>query len=145
VIYGDTDIVDDKGIILHRRRLTPPKRLTWRSFRNGMLVCHQAFYALTDIARQTPYDLQYRYSADVDWCIRVMKKAEEQKLPLVNTDEVLADYLEEGATTRHHRESLKERFCIMCRHYGAFRATMSHLGFIPRYVKRRMSGAANRQ
>ena len=137
VIYGDTDIVDDKGIILHRRRLTPPKRLTWRSFRNGMLVCHQAFYALTDIARQTPYDLQYRYSADVDWCIRVMKKAEEKKLPLVNTDDVLADYLEEGATTRHHHESLKERFDVMRHHYGLPTTLLMHAWFVVRAVIQR--------
>ena len=102
-----------------------------------MLVCHQAFYALTDIARQTPYDLQYRYSADVDWCIRVMKKAEEQKLPLVNTDEVLADYLEEGATTRHHHESLKERFDVMRRHYGLPTTLLMHAWFVVRAVIQR--------
>ena len=134
VIYGDTDIVDNEGRFLHRRRLTPPKKLNWRSFRSGMRVCHQAFYARTDIAHQTPYDLQYRYSADVDWCIRVMKKAGEMKWPLVNTNEVLADYLEEGATTRHHRESLKERFHVMRRHYGLPTTLLMHAWFVVRAV-----------
>ena len=45
VLYGDTDVVDDEGRFLFRRRLTPPERLTWRSFKHGMVVCHQAFYA----------------------------------------------------------------------------------------------------
>ena len=43
-----------------------------------MLVCHQSFYARLDIARETPYDTHFRYSADVDWCIRIMKKAAER-------------------------------------------------------------------
>lgn len=82
VLYGDTNIVDSEYRFLRRRRLIPPERLTWRSFRNGMLVCHQAFYARLDIARGQFYDLRYRYSADVDWCIRVMKEAEKRGLSL---------------------------------------------------------------
>ena len=84
VLYGDTDIVDDEGNYLFRRRLTPPEHLTWRSFRQGMVVCHQAFYARTDIAKRVDYDLQFRYSADVDWCIRVMKECENDGLELKN-------------------------------------------------------------
>jgi glycosyltransferase involved in cell wall biosynthesis len=52
VIYGDTAIVDQEGQFLHLRRLRPPHKLTWRSFRQGMLVCHQSFYVRTDIAQQ---------------------------------------------------------------------------------------------
>ena len=66
VLYGDTDIVDGEGHFLHHRRLAPPEHLSWKSFRQGMLVCHQAFYARTDFAIATPYDQRYRYSADVD-------------------------------------------------------------------------------
>ena len=64
VLYGDTNIVDADGHFLHPRRLSPPEYLTWKSFRHGMLVCHQAFYARTDFAIATPYDQQFRYSAD---------------------------------------------------------------------------------
>ena len=51
VLYGDTDIVDATGRFLHHRRLQPPAHLSWRSFRWGMLVCHQSFYARTDLAK----------------------------------------------------------------------------------------------
>ena len=54
VLYGDTDIVDGEGRFLYHRRLSPPEHLTWKSFRQGMLVCHQAFYARTDLAIATP-------------------------------------------------------------------------------------------
>ena len=134
VLYGDTAITDEQGNFLHLRRLRPPKKLTWKSFRQGMLVCHQAFYALTDIAKNLPYDPRYRYSADVDWCIRVMKEAQKRQFPLVNTQAILADYQEEGQTTIHHRDSLKERFDVMRRHYGLFSTVIMHVWFAVRQL-----------
>ena len=136
VIYGDTAIVDSEGKFLHLRRLRPPKQLTWRSFKHGMLVCHQAFYVRTDIAQQEDYDLRYRHSADVDWCIRVMKRAEEMRLPLVNTNTILADFMEGGNTTQNHRASLKERYQVMCHHYGKASTIVMHAWFVLRQLFR---------
>lgn len=128
VIYGRTAIVDEEGHFLRMRRLEPPENLTWHSFRQGMLVCHQAFFARRDHA--VPYDLRYRFSADFDWCIRVMK----QSTVLHNTRLTLIDYLNEGMTTRNHRASLAERFRIMCRHYGYVQTALLHLKFALRLL-----------
>ena len=103
-----------------------------------MLVCHQAFYAQLDIARPIEYDLQYRHSADVDWCIRVMKEAERQQLPLVNTHTVLADFEDGGNTTQNHRASLLERYRVMVTHYGLLQATAMHAWFVVRAVLARL-------
>lgn len=134
VLYGDTDIVDGEGRFLHHRRLAPPEHLSWKSFRQGMLVCHQAFYARTDFAIATPYDLRYRYSADVDWCIRVMKAAAKENVPLFNLKMVLACYTQEGQTTLHHRESLLERYHVMERHYGRLQTFFLHCWFALRTI-----------
>jgi glycosyltransferase involved in cell wall biosynthesis len=139
VIYGDTAITDAEGRFLHLRRHRPPEVLTWKSFRQGMLVCHQAFYARTDIARCTPYNLQYRHSADVDWCIRVMKEASQRQLKLVNTHSVVANFEEGGDTTQHHGDSLKERFQVMRNHYGLAQTVLLHAWFVVRAVWRRVS------
>ena len=132
VLYGDTDIVDGEGQFLHHRRLAPPENLTWKSFRQGMLVCHQAFYARTDFAIATPYDMQYRYSADVDWCIRVMKAAAKENEPMLNLHMVVANYTQEGQTTLHHRESLWERYRVMEHHYGRVQTFLLHCWFAVR-------------
>ena len=134
VLYGDTDIVDSNGNFLHHRRLAPPENLTWKSFRNGMLVCHQAFYARTDFAIATPYNQEYRYSADVDWCIRIMKAAAKENVPMLNLHMVVANYTQEGQTTLHHRESLKERYRVMECHYGRVQTFFMHCWFIIRAV-----------
>jgi glycosyltransferase involved in cell wall biosynthesis len=134
VLYGLTDIVDGEGRYLRPRRLQPPAQLNWRSFRHGMLVCHQAFYARTDIAKNLQYDLHYRFSADVDWCIRVMRESERMGLPLSNIGIVVANYTEEGATTKNHQASLKERFDVMRRHYGLLTTMAMHAWFVVRGV-----------
>ena len=136
VIYGDTAITDAEGHFLHLRTHRPPETLSWKSFKQGMLVCHQAFYVRTEIARECPYDLQYRHSADVDWCIRVMREAEKRQMPLVNTHAILANFEEGGDTTQHHRDSLKERFRVMAHHYGLFQTIVLHGWFVIRQLFR---------
>ena len=136
VIYGDTAITDAEGNFLHLRTHRPPEHLSWKSFKQGMLVCHQAFYVRTEIAREFPYDLQYRHSADVDWCIRIMKEAEKRQMPLVNTHAILANFEEGGDTTQHHRDSLKERFRVMAHHYGLLQTIILHGWFVIRKVFR---------
>ena len=102
-----------------------------------MLVCHQAFYARTDIAKSIRYDLKYRYSADVKWCIEVMKEAAKRKLDLVNTHAVLCDYQREGQTTTHHGASLWERFRVMAEEYGWLTAIAMHVWFVVRKISSR--------
>lgn len=128
VIYGETAIVDGEGHFLHMRRLQAPEVLHWKSFKQGMLVCHQAFFARRELALAHPYDLQYRFSADFDWCIRIMKDAKS----IHNTHLTLIDYLNEGMTTRNHKASLKERFRIMAKHYGWVSTLLHHGWFVIR-------------
>lgn len=134
VLYGDAHIVNDDGRFLRERRLRPPMQLNWRSFRHGMTVCHQSFYALTELAKATPYNLSYRFSADVDWCIRIMKGCEKEGLTLKNVGEVLVNYLDGGMSVVHHRASLMERFRVMCRHYGWLQTVGMHLWFVIRAI-----------
>lgn len=128
VLYGETELVDHEGHFLRMRRLSAPEVLTWKSFRQGMLVCHQAFFPRRDLVM--PYDLRYRFSADFDWCIKIMKKSKV----LHNTHLTLIDYLAEGMTTRNHKASLKERFRIMARHYGWTSTLAFHLWFVLRLL-----------
>ena len=136
-LYGDTDLVDDAGRFLRHRRLSPPEQLRWQDFRQGMLVCHQAFFVRTDLGREINYDLSYRFSADYDWCIRIMQRAETLALPLHNTHLVVADYLAEGITTRNHRASLLERFHIMKRYFGTSKTIAQHVWFVVRALLKR--------
>ena len=127
IIYGQTQIVDSNRQRIADRHLTAPDNLTFDSFKEGMVVCHQAFIVLRRVAGQ--YDLRYRFSAD--WCIRCLQKSKRNQV----VDEILIDYLNEGMTTSNRFASLRERFSIMSRYYGFFPTLFRHFRFLPRYLK----------
>ena len=128
IIYGETAIVDNEGNFLHMRRLKAPDKLTWKSFKQGMLVCHQAFIVKREITEQ--YDLEYKFSSDFDWAIRMLKKSKV----IINTNQFLINYLNEGVTTLNRKKSLKERYRIMVKHYGKVSTFLHHIWFIIRFA-----------
>lgn len=121
VFYGDTVITKMDGSEVGRRRLCPPERLTAESFKNGMLVCHQAFVARRTICPL--YDTQYKLSADFDWCLRILEKSRET----VNTRLTLVRFLDGGVTKQNIPTALKERFAIMCHHFGTVTTIAHHI------------------
>lgn len=124
IVYGETAIVDDDENFLRMRRLKAPAKLSWKSFRQGMVVCHQAFIVKRTLFE--PYDLSYRYSSDFDWCIRMMKKTSA----IHHTHLTLINYLNEGMTTANRHASLQERYRIMAKHYGGFSTFWHHVWFV---------------
>jgi glycosyltransferase involved in cell wall biosynthesis len=127
IFYGNTLMVDEHGRSVGLRRLKAPEKLTWKSFKMGMLVCHQSFVVRREIAER--YNLHYRYSADVDWCIRCMKKTTY----IFNTHLILSRFLEGGISTVQRRRSLKERYQIMCDHYEPCSTLLRHIWFAIRF------------
>ncbi len=127
VIYGETAITDKSGKQVAMRRLKAPEKLTWKSFRMGMLVCHQSFIARRAIAPE--YDLQYRFSADYAWCIDCLKKSRR----ITNTRMTLANFLEAGMSEANRKASLQERYQIMCLHYGKVTTALLHGWFAIRF------------
>ena len=134
ILYGETDVTDSEGRFIAARRLKAPEMLTWRSFRTGMRVCHQAFVVKRSVAPM--YDLQYRFSADFDWCIRCMKQAQR----IVNSRMRLVNYEAEGMTTRNRKASLAERYRIMCHYYGTLPTLGRHMWFAARFLWAKVSG-----
>jgi glycosyltransferase involved in cell wall biosynthesis len=123
-IYGETLIVNSKGEIMGKRRLKAPGHLTWKSFRMGMLVCHQSMLVSRELA--PAYDLTYHYSADFEWTIRCLKKARS----IHNTGLILAHFMDGGVSKKKMRNSLKERFRIMSHYYGWLPTTCRHVWFV---------------
>ncbi|PZX19444.1 glycosyl transferase family 2 [Breznakibacter xylanolyticus] len=121
VYYGDTMMIDDNGQALGKRRLTPPAKLTWRDFRNGMRVSHQSFICKKTLAPY--YNLQYHFSADYEWCLLVLKKSQH----ICNTQLVLSHFLDGGLTKKNIVPGLKERFRIMRQHFGLLPTIATHI------------------
>lgn len=126
VYYGDTLIVDAARNVLGLRRHSLPKRLTWKSFRMGMLVSHQSILARKSICPE--YNLEYKISADIDWSIRLLKSAGE----VCYYAKPVSLFLAGGESTRRKRLGLTERWRISVRHYGLLTTILSHAAIVAR-------------
>lgn len=129
IIYGQTLLVDADGNSVGERHLQAPEHLTYRSFSQGMLVCHQAMAVLRKIAPL--YNTKYRFSADYDWAIKCLQHSRLN----VYTEHIMCNYLSEGLTTANRRASLLERFKIMSYYYGFIPTAIRHLGFARRFMR----------
>jgi glycosyltransferase involved in cell wall biosynthesis len=120
IYYGETEMFDEEWHSLGQRRHSAPETFDWKSFKLGMSISHQAFYVKRSLAQ--PYDLQYKYSADIDWIIKVAKNASS----IVNTHIYVAKYLVGGISKQKHMASLKERFRIFSKYYGLIPNVINH-------------------
>jgi len=121
IYYGETEMIDANGQSLGQRRHKAPEKFTWRSFKFGMNVSHQAIYIRRSLLE--PYDRRYQLSSDIDWIIRAAKKAKR----IMNVNRYVAKYLVGGMSKKKHRQSLEERFDIMKRHYGLVPTVLNHV------------------
>lgn len=120
IYYGETEMIDASSKSLGQRRHKAPANFTWKSFKYGMSVSHQAIYIKRALVE--PYDPQYQLSADIDWILRAAKKAKT----IVNVNQYVAKYQVGGMSKLKHRQSLAERFDIMKRHYGLLPTIFNH-------------------
>lgn len=121
IYYGETEMYDENWKSLGQRRHRAPEHFDWHSFKFGMNISHQAIYIKRSLTE--PYNLQYKYSADIDWIIKAAKKSSN----VVNTHLYVAKYLVGGISKQKHLASLKERFKILSYYYGFIPNIFNHL------------------
>lgn len=123
VLYGETQLVDDArqpiGTMSELSTRALPLRLHWRDYLGGMLVVHQSFVPRRTLA---PLYMEGNLCADYDWCLRILKKSRQN----VNAGEILCDYLMGGISKQRHRQSLRDRFLVMKKHFGLAAALLAH-------------------
>ncbi|GJM62240.1 glycosyltransferase family 2 protein [Persicobacter diffluens] len=142
VIYGETLMVNDaREVQGTRSALTSrqlPEDLTASSFLKGMVVSHQAFIPRRSLC--PPYDLNYRHSADFDWCLKILKKSRLN----YKVEAPIAHYLIGGHSANHVRESLKERYAIMQKEFGNWSTWRAHWVVAWRALRRKLTGQHNK-
>ena len=121
IYYGETEMMDEAGNNLGRRRHATPEAFTWKSFKYGMSISHQAIYIKGSLVE--PYDPKYQLSADIDWILRAAKKAKK----IVNVNAYVARYKVGGMSKQKHKQSLLERFDIMKKYYGLLPTLLNHV------------------
>lgn len=121
IYYGETEMYDAQWNSLGQRRHHAPEHFNWKSFRYGMSISHQAIYIKRSLT--SPFDLKYKYSADIDWIIKAAKNSSN----IVNTHLYVAKYLVGGISKAKHLDSLRERFQIFSHYYGTVQNVINHV------------------
>lgn len=123
VFFGETMLVDDSrrpaGTMSELSTRTLPARLSWQDYLGGMLVVHQSFVPRRSIS---PEYLLGNLCADFDWCIEILKKSRKN----TPAEAILTDYLMGGMSKQRHRQSLRDRFLVMRRHFGFGKTLLAH-------------------
>ena len=128
IYYGDTLIVDEEGHKIGGRRLKPKEDVTWKSFKWGMLVCHQSILVKRDIAPK--YNLNYNIAADYEWVLESFKRAKY----ITGTHHKISCFLEGGLSQNNIIKANKERFKIMTEYYGFFTSLWYNFLMIFRFL-----------
>ncbi|MBU0489617.1 MAG: glycosyltransferase [Bacteroidetes bacterium] len=126
--YGDTEIIANDGSSIGMRRLRPPEKLTWKSLKKGMLICHQSILVRRELCPE--FDTSLKLAADFDWLMRILRNSKK----IVNTRLIITKFLDGGLSKKKIRLALKERFLVMKRNYGWLPTVIAHIPIVFRFV-----------
>ncbi|MEP7269825.1 MAG: glycosyltransferase family 2 protein [Saprospiraceae bacterium] len=121
ILYGNAVFVNKDGSFKSPRHKSLPSELNWKSFKNGMVVCHQALLVKRIIAPH--YLLQYKITSDLDWAIRALKKAQSVK----NLNLTISNFQFGGMSDSQKKEALLERWQILVSQFGLLNTLLAHL------------------
>lgn len=130
VYYGMAALVNENDTMLKLPRI--PRRLSWRTMTKGwgaIPICHQAFIAKRALC--PTYDLQYRYTSDFDWMIKVLKNSST----ISNKNITIANYLLGGYTSVNLRKTWHDRFLIVKNNYGITHFLLLHIKYWMVFIK----------
>jgi glycosyltransferase involved in cell wall biosynthesis len=137
IFYGQSLIINKNDQIIGERHKIAPNVLTHKCLLNGLVVCHQSIIVQKSIAPR--YDLHYKVAADYEWVLSSLESANE----IVNTHLILSKFLENGFSSKNRKKALKERWCIMKKHFGFFATFCAHVRITIKYIKGRIKKKSN--
>lgn len=112
-IYGDVVRVDEAGNQRGwHKKIPAQEELSPKSFLNGMVICHQSMLVKKAIAPE--FSLSWRLANDIDWTIRVLKKAKSHQYVTLP----FCYFLEGGLSANNRWRAVKERFIVTKNHFG---------------------------
>ena len=130
VVYGETILVKSNYEIVGKRseisKKKLPENLNWKSLKQGMSVGHQSFIIKKEKCLQ--YDEWLKYVSDIDWMIRCLKGCKT----CLQTKAPIANFSLDGFSSQKRKESNKERFFVLQKHYGFISNLWHHLQILIR-------------
>lgn len=105
----------------------------------GQIACHQCM--LVRKTHSPPYDLRYRFTADMDWSIRILRRPGLRKKRVMS---YWVNYELDGVSTRNASLCWDERISMIRNHFGAWTLPISRTLRIWNAMKMRIKTALKR-
>lgn len=114
LIYSRAVYITEEGDTRPWHKHTPlPRKLSKKSFINGMVICHHCMIVKRSIAPMHALE-PWKVSNDIDWAIRVMENVQHKHF----YDAIFCLYLDGGISEDQRMKAIKERFDICVKHFG---------------------------
>lgn len=126
-IYGQSIMINEMEEIVGEMKKIAPRKISKKSFLNGLVICHQSMLVHKSIA--SAYSLDYKIASDYDWTVKAIEKSVCQGY----IDQYLSRYLTAGISAQNFWLSWRERFSIMSNHFGLFLTILAHIKIIIKY------------
>ena len=127
IVYGKACIVNAEGVKVSEHHKPTPPDMQRKHFLNGLVVSHQAIIVRKSIVGD--YNTDYRICADYDWCVHAVTASRKNTY----LDEYLCKFLTEGVSQKQRKRAWKERFHIMCAHFGLIQTLWAHFLIVLKY------------
>jgi len=128
-IYGKFRLVDPEDGL----QLVKGDKVSRRDWCFRTAICHQTVFARNNLFSEIgPYDATMRITADYDWFVKYFSR---QKIHPLFIDDILVDFLLDGASFRHRLVGLRERLGIVKKNYSNFIYALNLLNYIYRKSK----------
>jgi glycosyltransferase involved in cell wall biosynthesis len=122
-IYGNTVVINKDGMTEPYHKPKPlQKELSWRSFINGMVICHQSMIVKKDKIAMF-MDKDYEIAADLDWVINTTKNCKS----FLDSQLYVSKFLGGGMSQNNRGKAFKERFLISLYHFGFLKTILQHV------------------
>jgi glycosyltransferase involved in cell wall biosynthesis len=127
VYYGKTCLINIDGSI--RKTTKIPEKLTWKKMWKGMLISHQSIVFKRSIIEN--YNQHYKYISDYDYIIKCLKRSKT----IVNTNQIMSNYLLGGVSERKILPCWQERLQIVKKHYNVIFLILNYFLYVTALVK----------
>jgi glycosyltransferase involved in cell wall biosynthesis len=133
-VYGDTVVVGLDGGLRPYHKIKPSQdKISYKSFIEGMVICHQAMIVKREKAAL--FNQNYKISSDIDWAINTTKACNS----FLDTNLTISRFLDGGVSQKNKIKALRERFIILNNHFGFFKTVIQHLKFCKAIIQNRIN------
>lgn len=131
-LYGNAVKINKQGQERQWYKKQPLEtEISYKSFINGMVICHQAMMVKRILAENYEWD-SWKIVCDLEWTIRTLKRCKTFKA----TNLLWCKFQDGGVSDKKRKQALVERFKLSFRYFGIWPTLIQHIKIVIAAIRR---------